>query len=320
MAATYAPPPPPPAARGYSSSGVAGPAGFVPAPPSIGQPGFGSGGYAPAPPAAAVLGSAPAVSEAQAKPAAPARHAFGDRSHIAPAHKPMVAALDSLLATCKETKTNPQQKREFDDTERKAMIFVDQLNNGEVPDDVATKMATLFKALESKDFPTAARIHEELIKTRLSATSAWIVGIKRIITTLQTKMAQQQYPQQFQQQQNAPPPPPTFGPAGGAGAPPPPPTTAQQAAMYRGPPPPQPAPPMMPMAGNPYGGAATAPPPARGGSMNAPLPPPPTSAGGYYSGPAGAAAMPPPPPPSVYQQQQQQQAMPPPPPPMGGPP
>ncbi|KAI9366105.1 hypothetical protein DFJ73DRAFT_772213 [Zopfochytrium polystomum] len=212
--------------------------------------------------------------------------------HPLPAIKPMVAALDSLLATVKSLKTNPLQKKEFEDTEKKIAIFVDQLNNSEVPEDVANKMIQLVKALESRDLATASRLQVELMTTRLNASSPWIVGIKRIITTLEAQRAQQQY------SQSAGPnmPPPGVAPPPTAGGPPPP------SGMYR-PPPPQTgfATPPPPSVGQPAMGMV------RGGSSGMPMPPPPVGGGvrpPYPPPPMAGAGMahPPPPPASGFPQ------------------
>ncbi|KAJ3406976.1 protein transport protein S31 [Chytriomyces hyalinus] len=344
-------PPPPPAAAGFQpplpptpNTGFqshAAQSSFAPPPPAAAS----AAGYAPAAPPGAVRSTSfthtfaapqpiqqsasynafpgqvtapppsssvpPQTASQPAPPAGPQRHPSGDRTHIKPAQLPIVTGLDSLMSTCKATKINPQQKREWEDTEKKVLNLFDQLNNGEVADDIVGKLQALVKALQAGEYSAAHKLQVELMTTRFTATSSWIVGVKRVIDTLERseldKMQPQQQlpPQQHQPQQRMPPPPqavtsPTFtsphgqqaGPAYRAAPPraagvlpPPPPASSMPYGGGGAPVPPPPTANAAPYGGNtrsappraaPYG----APPPA-GGSA---IPPPPTAAAAPYGG------------------------------------
>ncbi|KAI8847667.1 hypothetical protein BC829DRAFT_444455 [Chytridium lagenaria] len=179
-------------AGGYAAAAGTDAYGGYPAAPS-------QGGYDPSsqPPMARAPSGPPkqertmtggAVSAQVPQPAAaPAsnRFPFGDRSHIPAAHQPLVNGLDGLMQHCKATLNNPQRRRELEDTERKVANLVDQLNNSEIADDIIAKLFELVKATQGGDFTQAHRLQVELMTTRYNATSAWILGIKRLIDTLE---------------------------------------------------------------------------------------------------------------------------------------
>lgn len=301
MGTATAPVLPPQPVRGMSNSGTAYPA---PISASAGGNGYqGRPGYPATPPSAVAAAVPPAVNASVAAPlppAAPARHPMGDRSHIPSSQIPMVKSLDKLLAACKELKTNPLQRREHEDTEKKTMIFIDQLNNAEVPEDVVSKMVAIVKALDTQDYATASKLQLELQTTRQSVVSQWIVGIKRIISSLDLHRTQQQQ----QQQQHQPPypsqqhphvhnsiqpPPPSGGYAGGppsgiVGMPLPPPASGLNGHPHIPPPPissslPHPPPPQARSAAMPPPTGMMSPPPPLAASLSASgmvptLPPP----------------------------------------------
>ncbi|KAJ3169039.1 protein transport protein S31 [Irineochytrium annulatum] len=204
----------PPAAYGQppASSFAAAAAASYNGPPSAGvvSPNAGFGGPAGnynggmmrtgSTPAQELATSPQPVEVKPPQPPPPSRHPFGDRSHIPPQHQPLVSGLDALMTATKAVVTNPQKKRELDDTEKKISILVDQLNNGEVQEDVILKLSELIKATQSRDYGTAQRIQVDLMTTRYNVTSAWIVGVKRAITALEQAHAYQQQQQQYQQQ------------------------------------------------------------------------------------------------------------------------
>ncbi|KAJ3404897.1 hypothetical protein CcCBS67573_g03486 [Chytriomyces confervae] len=349
--AGFQPPAPPAAHTGYQSQGH--PSAFAPPPPTASS----AAGYPPVAPPGAVRSASfthtfaapqpvqqsatynafpgqvtapppsssvpPQTASQPVTPAGPQRHSSGDRAHIKPAQMPIVTGLDTLMATCKATKINPQQKREWEDTEKKVLNLFDQLNNAEVADDIVGKLQTMVKALQAGEYAAAHKLQVELMTTRFTATSSWIVGVKRVIDTLERseldKMQSQQLPQQQQQQhqqqqQRMPPPPqvvtsptlaspyghqsgPSYGapPPKAAGVLPPPPPASSM--PYGGGSAPLPPPPTANAA--PYGGNAlsAAPRAAPGNPYGAPptgatpVPPPPTAASAPYGGGAGAGMM-----------------------------
>ncbi|KAI9105495.1 hypothetical protein DFS34DRAFT_575149 [Phlyctochytrium arcticum] len=142
----------------------------------------------------------------------------GDRSHIPAAHKPLYEGLQKYLDLFKSVSSavRPQQRRIYDDAEKKLNIMFDQLNAEEVPIDVVENMLELVKALDARDFSSAHRIQVDLMTTRFDVTGKWMLVVKRIIDAAEKiangGAAQQQQQQQRQQQQQPPqqhqPPPP----------------------------------------------------------------------------------------------------------------
>ncbi|KAJ3088294.1 protein transport protein S31 [Quaeritorhiza haematococci] len=186
----------------------------------------------------------------------------GDRSHIPAAHKPIFEGLTKLANTVKEiVASEPQQRRMFEDCEKRLNLLFDQLNNGTVKPEVATKLLELAAALQKTDYTAATKSQMEIMTTHFDVTGLWIVAVKRLINMAERGIA-----------------PPT--PTPGSATPPPPPQAG--GGMYGGLPPP-------PMGGM---GAMRPPPPPMGGmgGMGG-MPPPPPMGGGM-----GQMSMPPPPP------------------------
>ncbi|KAI9352622.1 hypothetical protein BDR26DRAFT_849574 [Obelidium mucronatum] len=250
--------------------------------------------------------------------AGPKRHPSGDRTHIKPTHLPIVTGLDAVMNVCKESKTQPQQKREWEDTEKK------------VAEDILAKLAVLVKALQGGDYSAAHKIQVELMTTKFSATSSWIVGVKRVIDTLERAELDKQQaqrpavpqnlpPQQSQQQYGTRPPPPAAGGSYVSAAPPPAnqygtPCRRRSGHQYGNAPPPAAsqygaAP---PPAANPYG--SSAPPPPAANQYTSAAPPPAANHYGNAPPPATnqyAAGVPPP---TAAQQYNRPGTLPPPPP------
>ncbi|KAI8909273.1 hypothetical protein DFJ77DRAFT_433416 [Powellomyces hirtus] len=168
--------------------------------------------------------------------AAPAsKYPPGDRSHIPAAHKPIYDGLQKYMAILKsmstavKTLSQPQQKRIYDDSEKRISVLYDQLNAEEVPADVVAQMLELVKALEGHDYTTASSIQVELVTTRFDVTGKWMQVVKRLIGVAESAAAgvaapqaqqhqqpplpqqAQQLPPPPQQQQHAMPPPPPQG-------------------------------------------------------------------------------------------------------------
>ncbi|KAJ3290152.1 protein transport protein S31 [Borealophlyctis nickersoniae] len=105
----------------------------------------------------------------------------GDRSHIPAAQKPLYESLLKHLNIIRSLSTQPQQKKIFDDAEKKMNIMFDQMNAEEIPQDILERMSELVKALDARDFTTAQKIQVELLTTRFDATGRWMLGVKRLI-------------------------------------------------------------------------------------------------------------------------------------------
>ncbi|KAJ1537071.1 protein transport protein S31, partial [Nowakowskiella sp. JEL0078] len=137
------------------------------------------------------------------KPAEPARHPFGDRTHIPASHKPIVDGLDRLLVSAKVVCQNgtAQMKRLYDDSEKKIRTFIDQMNNSEIADNIAEAALEWVKAIDAKDTAKVNQLQLELM-ARFSA-APWIVGVRQLLKAIEQAavVAQQQLLQQQQQQQ-----------------------------------------------------------------------------------------------------------------------
>ncbi|KAJ3137537.1 protein transport protein S31 [Geranomyces variabilis] len=110
----------------------------------------------------------------------------GDRSHIPAAHKPLFVGLQKYLTILKNQSSAPQQKRIFDDAEKKMNIFFDQLNAEEVPADIVAQMQELVKAMDAHDYLAATNIQVDLMTTRFDATGKWMQAVKRLIVAAET--------------------------------------------------------------------------------------------------------------------------------------
>ncbi|KAJ3030236.1 protein transport protein S31 [Rhizophlyctis rosea] len=155
---------------------------------------------------AATASPATAAAAAPASPVASSnRNPPGDRSRIPPAQRGLYEGLQRHLEGVRGFSIQTNSKRMFDDAEKKLNIFFDQLNNGEVPQDILDKMAELLKGkfedkeaarrfklallglpysmsgLNSRDFAGASKIQVELLTTRFDATGKWCLGLKRLI-------------------------------------------------------------------------------------------------------------------------------------------
>ncbi|TPX62134.1 hypothetical protein PhCBS80983_g00603 [Powellomyces hirtus] len=139
----------------------------------------------------------------------------GDRSHIPAAHKPIYEGLQKYMVILKSMSTAPQQKRIYDDSEKRISVLYDQLNAEEVPADVVAQMLELVKALEVHDYTTASSIQVDLVTTRFDVTGKWMQVVKRLIGVAESAAAgvaapqtqQHQQPPLSQQAQQLPPPP-----------------------------------------------------------------------------------------------------------------
>ena len=127
---------------------------------------------------------APAVSEASSAPnPAPVgkpRHPNGDRSHILPAHKPIVTAVTQLLELCKQ-RCAPNQRRIVADADKRINIMLDQLNNQDWDDHVTMNMLRMAENISRKQFDEAWSIHQALLTTSFEQVGTWIIGLKRLI-------------------------------------------------------------------------------------------------------------------------------------------
>eukprot|EP00842_Homolaphlyctis_polyrhiza_P006635 jgi/Hompol1/6973/HPOL_001686-RA len=125
------------------------------------------------------------ASVSAAAPQAPAKHPAGDRSHISPANRPCYVGLQKQLDEYKTAATAPHHAQNYRDVERRIHQLFDQLNNDEVPQDVVGQLVAISKAIDSSDFATAHRIQMDLMTKRFDVTGLWMVGLKRLIDSLE---------------------------------------------------------------------------------------------------------------------------------------
>ncbi|KAK6097896.1 protein transport protein S31 [Batrachochytrium dendrobatidis] len=125
-------------------------------------------------------------------PAVPAKHPVGDRSHIPEGQKPCFKILQHHLDDFKDSvhvgatgSADPHLMNSYRDAEKRLGQLFDQMNNTEVPQDVAEKLLQIGKALDKSDFVGAHRIQVDLMTRRFDVCGVWIVGIKRLIESLE---------------------------------------------------------------------------------------------------------------------------------------
>ncbi|ORX90873.1 WD40 repeat-like protein [Basidiobolus meristosporus CBS 931.73] len=179
----------------------------TPGVPSSGVPGYGSGfnngmnnaqgrpyqpsmpnaasQMVPNPPSAAQQPAPPASFNPPQKTVSPApqappkpKYPPGDRSKIPAAHKPIFSMLSNELQRIKQS-APPNQKKKVDDVEKRLNNLFDALNYEQLNSDVIDQMLALTQALEMRDFNTAQKIHEGLVKSH--TVEPWMVGVKFLI-------------------------------------------------------------------------------------------------------------------------------------------
>ena len=76
---------------------------------------------------------------------------------------------------------NPAQRRMVDDVDKRLSQLLDALNNSQISDTVGKALITFGQALESRDWNTCARVHQEL---SVSSFDPWMLGLKRLVDLL----------------------------------------------------------------------------------------------------------------------------------------
>lgn len=90
----------------------------------------------------------------------------------------------TLETVFEKTKTH-LDKRHADDVRRRLEIFKRQWASGKLSKRVREEMSKLVAALEAGDGNTAHLIHVSLMVDHVAEVSQWMVGIKRLIVTMQ---------------------------------------------------------------------------------------------------------------------------------------
>ena len=112
--------------------------------------------------------------------------ATADTSKVATDLKPVVACLTEAFGAVQQAYAGvPSKKREVDDNSRRLGILFWKLNLGDIKPSVRTQLLELCKALSSRDFGTAQRLHVSLTTTDFDECGQWLTAIKRIIQGLQ---------------------------------------------------------------------------------------------------------------------------------------
>ncbi|BFZ64453.1 protein transport protein S31 [Saitoella coloradoensis] len=129
--------------------------------------------------------SPPAGQPAQlAQPAAPkvSKYPAGDRTHIAPANKPIFDILDAEMQKIK-AQAPPQFKRPVQDTEKRLNIFFDLVNNDDesLSKELLGEMLKLAQHVSRREWNEAAAIQLELLTNRTQECGVWMVGVKRLL-------------------------------------------------------------------------------------------------------------------------------------------
>ncbi|CAO3597332.1 unnamed protein product [Absidia cylindrospora] len=146
-------------------------------------------GQAPPPRPGSVSHQSASPVQPPAKPATPEkqRHPKGDRSHIPAGQRPIFDILSNEMQRQKQQST-PAQKKMLDDTEKRLNTLFDNMNNGEISDDVGQSMVKLAQAIQARDYAGAHHLQVGLVTTKYGECGAWLVGVKRLIDHAQQNM------------------------------------------------------------------------------------------------------------------------------------
>ena len=137
------------------------------------------------------VSSAPKAKAPPPKPAAPQIPANinisnADVSSVPQDMKGVVACLKDSYNLCASAyANNPSKKREVEDNSRRLGILFFKLNLNDVKPSVKAQLQELCKALGSKDFAQASKIHISLTTTDFDECGQWLTALKRLIKTRQ---------------------------------------------------------------------------------------------------------------------------------------
>jgi len=107
--------------------------------------------------------------------------AKGDRSHIPSQHMPIFELLSADMERVK-ARAPPDFSRQVMDTEKRLNILFDHLNNEDLLSaETLESMATLARALATKDYNTARNIQVNLLTNKTTECTQWMTGVKRLI-------------------------------------------------------------------------------------------------------------------------------------------
>lgn len=73
----------------------------------------------------------------------------------------------------------------IEDTEKRLNLFLDAVNNQDLPAAIMDKMAVLVRGMETRDFTTSHKIVLELMTTKMDVAGHWIVGVKRLVESVE---------------------------------------------------------------------------------------------------------------------------------------
>lgn len=108
--------------------------------------------------------------------------ASGDRSHIPADAMPIFEILSADMQRVKG-RAPPSFKAQVDDAERRLNILFDHLNNEDLLEpNTINDMATLARAIQSRDYETARAIHVDIMTNRTHECGNWMVSSESFLT------------------------------------------------------------------------------------------------------------------------------------------
>ncbi|KAG2223053.1 hypothetical protein INT45_008254 [Circinella minor] len=96
-------------------------------------------------------------------------------------HDEIVESLTAVLNYCQPIFTSGPNKRVYTDTAQRINSMLKEIDNDEIPPHIMQPLASLSKALESKEWDTAKEIHTKLMTTEYEKHGGWLLGLRRLI-------------------------------------------------------------------------------------------------------------------------------------------
>ncbi|GJQ12043.1 hypothetical protein GpartN1_g3834.t1 [Galdieria partita] len=104
-----------------------------------------------------------------------------DISRVPSNYKLVVDTLRAFYSHCQSLNQQPIYKRKLDDVNRKLGQLVTKLNNGEVNDEIGSKLIELCKMLGQGNYDGASKVQVVLTQQHWEGNSSWIIALKRLI-------------------------------------------------------------------------------------------------------------------------------------------
>lgn len=103
--------------------------------------------------------------------------------------KPIMVALNDIVARISAVPLNPPEKKQLGEVNKAVNALLTKLNTaGMVAEDVSQKALSLATAAQTGDYATALSVHKDLCNTQWDKHKDWIKGLKNLIGLAQRKI------------------------------------------------------------------------------------------------------------------------------------